>query len=110
MTRIQRWLDSAITAAGIVLGSFAAIALLTRFVGDYCWPERFGGLLVGVAVFLQAHVYANHADFSNISKHGLTREQRWLHKVYLITVFGTFMWAFGDFLPSVFGVPTCKLG
>lgn len=108
MVRTQRWLDSAITSTVMVSGSFSIIALLTKYVGDYCWPERFGGLLVGAAVFVQAYIYANHAEFSRVSKYGLTREQRWLHKVYIITVFGTLMWALGAFLPSVFGVPTCK--
>lgn len=108
MTRTQRWVESSATSAVMVLVTFGLIAITTLIFGDKCWPPRFGGLLVGIAVFVQAYVYANQDYFSQMSKYGLTREQRVLHKVYVVTVFGTLLWAFGDFAPSIFGVPTCK--
>jgi len=107
MTRRQL-AEIALTSAVLVFGTQAAIALTTKIAGDYCWPERFGGFLVGFAVLVQGYVYANRESFSRLSKHGLTREQRVMHQVYVVTVLGTFLWALGDFIPSVYGVATCQ--
>ena len=108
MTNTQQLIDGSLTSAVMVFGSFGLIAAATWLFGDHCWPPRLGGLLVGISVFVQGYVYANHDAFSKPSKYGLTREQRVLHKVYLLIVFGTLLWAFGDFIPHVYGVPTCQ--
>ena len=104
----RRVAESVMTSALLVFGTFAGSALATKLFGVYCWPTRFGGLLVGIAVLAQGIVYANREYFSKRSKYNLTREQRVLHQVYVITVFGTLLWAMGDFLPPFFGVVMCR--
>jgi hypothetical protein len=107
MTRRQI-LESAVTSALLVFGTSAAIAATTKIVGDYCWPPRFGGFLVGIAVFVQGYMWAHPESFRKITGNGLTREQRVLHQVYVVTVMGTFLWAMGDFIPAINGVTTCQ--
>jgi hypothetical protein len=108
MLQFRRNIEFLATTAALVFGTFGAIALTTKLFGDRCWPPRFGGLLVGCAVFAQGYVYANQEFFSKPSNYGLTREQRVLHQVYVVTVFGTLLWTLGDFIPSIYGVATCR--
>src|SRR5258708_1128034 len=84
MSPSRRLLEAALTSAVLVSGTFGAIALTTKLFGDRCWPQRYGGFLVGIAVFVQGYVYANKEFFSKPSKFGLTREQRVLHQVYVV--------------------------
>ena len=84
------------------------VILLTKAFGDQCWAPRVGGLLVGFAVFAQGYVYANIDSFQRKLRRGITLEQRVMHVIYVATVLGTFLWALGDFFPSMYGVAVCK--
>lgn len=92
----------------IVYGTIAVVVLLTQLFGDRCWAPRVGGIYVGLAVFVQAYAYANEESFSRKLRSGLTLEQRTLHVVYVFSVAGTFLWALGDFFPTMYGVSVCK--
>ncbi|WP_456953339.1 hypothetical protein [Lysobacter sp. HA35] len=92
----------------IVNATMVLVVALTKIFGDHCWAPRVGGLLVGFAVFAQGYAYANAESFTRRLPSGLTLEQRVLHVVYVSSVIGTFLWALGDFIPSMFGVAVCK--
>ncbi|MBU2499978.1 hypothetical protein KJ682_01480 [bacterium] len=91
---------SAILSALLVFGSFGLASLLTSLVGDIGWPGRIGGTLVGMAVFLQGYMFANPEKFTRKLSSGITLKQRLMHIVYSATIFGTFLWAFGDLIPE----------
>ncbi|MEJ6655296.1 MAG: hypothetical protein QNL70_04765 [Pseudomonas sp.] len=84
----------------MVSGSLAYASLLNTLWPEICWTPRLGGLLVGVAVFMQGYVGVNEKKFSACWRWGLTRGQAYLHVANVFAVFGTGMWAFGDLLPS----------
>lgn len=98
------------TALGlcIVYGTQALTYGLTMLFGDHCWGPRIGGVLVGLAVFLQGLVYAHGDDMQRLLRSGITLEQRLLHVVYVSSVWGTFVWAFGDFVTVLWGLEVCR--
>ncbi len=108
MTALQRWAYNIAISSLFVFGTFGAVSFVTRIFGDYCWAPRFGGLLVGCSVFVQGYVYANQDDYQDVTWTGLTKEQHVMHLVYFATTFGTLLWAFGDFIHSLFGVKICQ--
>lgn len=93
----------------LAFGCFSLAAILTLLFGDRCWPPRIGGILVGLSVFLQGYAWAHPEQFRKVVRTGHTTEQLAMQAVYVVTTFGTFMWALGDFLPPMFGVPMCRL-
>ncbi len=99
---------SALLAALLVFGSFAATALLTFLFGDICWAPRIGATLVGAAVFLQGYIFADPDHFSRKLNSGITLQQRLMHITFTAAVFGTLLGAFGDLMPSVYGVALCQ--
>jgi hypothetical protein len=99
---------STLVAAALTLGTFGSAALLTLAFGDRCWPPRIGGILVGLSVFLQGYCWAHPEDFQRVLRTGHTTEQLTTHSVYVATLFGTFVWALGDFLPPFLGVAMCR--
>ncbi len=100
---------SLLLSTSIVLGTLGASALLTWIAPSICWTPRIGGTLVGLAVFLQGYIAANPGKFRRALESRITLEQRLMHIVYTSTVLGTLLWAYGDLMPSVFGVPNCRL-
>lgn len=107
MLQARRFFESVLTALILTFSTFGAIWLTTKLFGDRCWPQRYGGILVGVAVFFQGYVYANEEYFSKPSKYGLTREKRVMHQVYVVTILGTGLWTMGDFMHSLYGLTMC---
>ena len=73
-----------------------------------CWTPRIGGTLVGLAVLLQGHIWANPGKYRRLLASRITFEQRLMHIVYTATVLGTLLWAYGDLMPYVIGVPNCR--
>jgi ABC-type transport system involved in cytochrome c biogenesis permease subunit len=92
----------------LVFGTFGATALLTKLVGDICWPPRLGGALVGFAVILQGYLIANPERFQRLLRSGISSGQRVNHIVYVATSFGTLLWTFGDLFRSIYGVALCR--
>jgi len=64
--------------------------------------------MIGIAIFVQGYVAANPDDFAEEDRFRITRERRVMHMVYFVTGFGTFLWAFGDLITSLYGVPLCR--
>jgi hypothetical protein len=91
----------------MVLGTFLLANLLNFLWPQYCWLPRLGGLLVGLAVFTQGFVWAHPKKFSRVRANGLTREQAVIHIMYVSSIFGTLIWAFGDMLPQVLWMRHC---
>ena len=105
---MRRFVTSTLIGLAIVNGTMLLVIALTKLLGDQCWAPRVGGMLVGFAVFAQGYAYANAERFSRKLSSGLTLEQRVLHVVYVSSVLGTFLWALGDFMPTMFGVEVCR--
>lgn len=99
---------STLIGSVLMFGTFGLAELLTLVAGDHCWAPRIGGVLVGLSVFLQGYVWANPHQFQRFVRSGHTYEQVAVQAVYVVTLFGTFVWALGDFVPPLFGVPMCK--
>lgn len=85
--------------------SFGTTAGLMLMNPELCWAPRIGGTIVGLSVLLQGYMFANPEKFQRILSSGITMEQRVMHIVYLSVIFGTFLWAWGDLLPDILGVP-----
>lgn len=102
-------LFSLILSIILVATSFGISAILTVMFPEICWTPRIGGILVGVAVFLQGYVFANPNKFTRTLRSQITLEQRVMHIAYTATIFGTLLWTFGDLMPSVFGIPNCMI-
>ena len=100
----------AIAAFIITFGSLAATSLLTRLLGDICWPPRVGALLIGGAVFIQGFIAADATRFARVLADGTTLQQRILQISFLAAIFGTLFAAFGDMLSPLYGVPLCGKG
>jgi hypothetical protein len=107
MSKFSRIIKSSAIAFIIVFGSFGAIAAITHYFGDLCWAPRIGGTMIGIVVFVQGYIAANLGRFSRKDGEGIAQEQHIMHFVYLALVFGTFLWAFGDLIPSLYGVKLC---
>ena len=99
---------STLVGGFLTFGTFGISALLTVVFGDHCWPPRIGGVLVGLSVFLQGYLWAHPEQFQRELRTGHTTEQLAMHAVYVVTLFGTLLWALGDFLPPFFGVSMCR--
>jgi hypothetical protein len=98
---------STLVGGVLTFGTFGLAQLFTLVIGDYCWAPRIGGVLVGLSVFLQGYIWANPQQFQRTIHTGHTHEQVAIHAVYVVTLFGTLVWALGDFVPPLFGVPMC---
>lgn len=94
----------ALFAIGISLG---LPELLSRFLPGICWSPRVGGLMIGCAVLIQGYIFANPNKFVVLLASGHTLEQRFMQVVYMITLFGTSLVAFGDLIPSAAGANAC---
>jgi len=104
---MKRFFVNSLIGLAFVNVTMLLVVALTKAFGDYCWAPRLGGLIVGMAVFAQGYAYANSERFSRRLASGLTVEQRLLHVVYVSSFFGTFLWALGDFIPTMYGVSVC---
>jgi hypothetical protein len=93
-----------VLAFALVTATFGVANVLMALWPHICWLPRVGGLLVGVAVFIQGYVGVRHEQFDVPWRWGLTREQAYLHVANVAVVLGTLVWAFGDLLPSVLWV------
>jgi hypothetical protein len=98
---------SVVFAALLVFGSTAIAVLLTSFTVGICWAPRIGGVLVGLAVFAQGYMIARPERFTRLLRSRISLQQRIQHVSSVATVFGTFLWAFGDLVPPVFGFSLC---
>ena len=88
--------------AGVICSlGFGLSALLAVLIPGICWTPRIGGLLVGFAVFIQAYMFANPNKFNHTFNNKITIKQYITHVIYVLTIFGTLLWAFGDLLPEV---------
>lgn len=105
---MKRSLVSVVLGLCVVYGTQAGVYGLTMLFGDYCWGPRIGGVLVGLAVFLQGLVYAHADRMQRRLRSGLTLEQRLLHVVYVSSIWGTFVWAIGDFMTVIWGLEVCR--
>ena len=83
----------------MVIGSFSYASVLNILWPEICWTPRIGGLLVGIAVFMQGYVAVNDDKFNVRWLWRLSRGQAHLHVSNGFAVFGTGLWAFGDLLP-----------
>lgn len=89
----------AILANTTVIAAFTYSSVLNFLWPEVCWTPRVGGLMVGIAVFMQGYVSVNKGKFSADWRWGLTREQAHLHVANCFAILGTGLWAFGDLLP-----------
>jgi len=100
------------TSAAITIstyaGTLAVVYGLTRFVGDYCWAPRVGGVLVGLAVFTQGIVFAHGNRMQRMLRRGITLERRMMQLCYFMSIWGTFVWAVGDFITPIWGLEVCS--
>lgn len=103
-----RLVSMALTGPGVCVGIGLVVVFLTKIFGDQCWLPRVGGILVGCAVFMQGYAFAHPEKFRRKLKSGLTLEQKLMHVVYVSSVIGTFAWALGDFVTSIWGVEMCR--
>ena len=99
-----------LVGAAMIIITLLVAVLLTRCFGDHCWPPRLGGILVGCSVLLQGYAWAHPEKFHKVLSTGHTTEQITVQAVYVVTIFGTFLWALGDFLSPFFGVLMCRAG
>ena len=88
----------------IAFGIPGVIALLTKIAPNICWAPRIGGVMVGLSILLQGYVLVNPEKFTRKLKSGLSLEQRLIHIVFVVATIGTFLNAFGDLIPSAYGV------
>lgn len=92
----------------LITGGTIGLSVLLSFVAPtICWPPRIGALLVGLSVFAQGYIAADPKRLSRRLQCGITLQQRVMHISYVAALFGTLFGAFGDFLPPIFGHPTC---
>ena len=94
----------AIMGTTIFIATFSTSIVFTYFWSNICWLPRFGGLLVGMAVFIQGYMAVNIEKFSIPWRWGLSREQAYSHFASSAAVFGTLIWAFGDLFPNILWV------
>lgn len=86
----------------IILNVFVlGLSLVSEIINpNICWTPRFGGLLVGMAVFMQGYLHANPDKYNALLSNG-TSVRQWVHySIYSASVLGTVMWAFGDLFGS----------
>jgi hypothetical protein len=95
----------AIVSTATFVITFSSSVIFMQLFPGICWLPRIGGILVGLSVFMQGYMHANIDRFRIPWRWGLTREQVYAHVSYHFAIFGTFLWAFGDLLPSVFWLP-----
>ena len=95
----------AILTLCILAATFATSNVFTALWPHICWIPRFGGALVGVAVFIPGYISVNREKFDVPWRWGLTRDQAYSHFSNSSAVIGTFLWAFGDLMPAVLWVP-----
>lgn len=96
-------------AAVFAFGTPAVCALLATICGDFCWPQRIGALLVGLAVFFQGYIAADPERFTRVLSDGNTLRTYVNQGSYFAAVFGTLFAAFGDLLPAgiYYGIEMC---
>lgn len=85
----------------VPLASILLVFLFTLVDPSTQWTTRVGGLMIGLAVFMQGYVWANPEKFSKRLISGLTLEQRIIHISYVVAVYGTLLNTFGDLLPPI---------
>ena len=92
----------------IVFGTACSVIALTKVLGDQCWAPRVGGVFVGLSVFAQGLLFARPELGRRKMTSGLTVEQQVMHFVYVASLFGTLLWALGDFVTVLWGVEICR--
>jgi len=91
-------------STALTLGVPAIIAVLTKLVPGICWAPRVGGVMVGCSLLMQGYIFANSDKFAKKLRSGITFEQRLMHIIYVVAIWGTILNAFGDLIPSMYGV------
>ena len=91
--------------------TFGIPAFITVLFPNECWTPRIGGFYVGICVFLQAYMQVNPKKFKEVDKLGISQKEKITHWVYILTIMGTFLWAFGDMFTHVLWVSngTCLI-
>ncbi|QFU22729.1 hypothetical protein FM038_011560 [Shewanella eurypsychrophilus] len=78
-----------------------ALSMIAEVINpSICWTPRFGGLLVGLAVFMQGYLQANPKKYNTLLSNQTTVRQWLHHAIYVASILGTIMWAFGDLFGS----------
>lgn len=97
---INRRTYPAAVSFAIVFGAFSYASVLNTLWPQVCWTPRIGGVLVGIAVLMEAYMSAHEEAFESVWAWRLTRKQIYQFVVSILAIFGTFLWAFGDLLPA----------
>ena len=79
---------------------------LTILFGDRCWLPRLGALIVGLSVLLEGWILYNprRKKQSQLAHH----QKQLLKFALFLSLWGTLLWAFGDFNKDLFGTPVCR--
>jgi len=80
-------------------------AIITFLFPNECWTPRLGGLYVGICVFIQGYIQIHSGKFKRIYNDGIELKDKIMQWVYVLTIMGTLMWAFGDMFPKILWVP-----
>lgn len=80
---------------------------LTVNFGDRCWLPRIGAVIVGLSVCLQGWIIFNPREEPE-ALDSMQTERKLLKYMIYLALFGTFLWAFGDFQKDLFGIPVCR--
>jgi hypothetical protein len=85
----------------------ALIAWCTVLAPSICWPPRVGGAAAALAVLAQGWMYENSKRFQGELIHGITTERLAMHTINFLLIVGAILGAFGDLMPSLYGVELC---
>ena len=99
------FIDAIIVAALYVFVVLMAYEL-TVMLGDRCWLPRLGALIVGFGVLLEGWIIYSPRRKENPQR--ISQEKQLLKYTLLLALWGTLLWAFGDFIKDLFGLPVCR--
>lgn len=103
----KRWGVPILYGTIIVLSLIGASWLITHIFGDYCWFQRFGAVLVGIGIIVEAYaLFEPGRAIIGFDAEGT--EPAKMKIAIVCVVLGTILWAFGDLLFRPFGFcPVC---
>lgn len=103
---MKSWLLSAIYAFLITAATVGLSYILYYSFGDKCWPQRFGAIVVGIGIAIEA--LAIYDPTRNIGGWDDLGPRAMLMKTAILTaLLGTILWGFGDLIFQNYG--QCKI-